>query len=65
MSDITIPGLAEEIAKGEFADWSVGELSKFVNTQPPGTLRWRAAKIQFEQAVKPRESGIKARWGCQ
>jgi hypothetical protein len=57
-----VPGLAEEIAKAEFADWSAGDLSEFINdpTKPLPSLkqptaenpRWMAAANQLKKVVR-------------
>jgi hypothetical protein len=53
-----VPGLSEEIAKAEFANWSAGDLSEFINEpskplpslkQPTAEdLRWMAAAVQLK-----------------
>jgi hypothetical protein len=61
-----IQGLAEEIERGEFADWSADNLSKFVNDQDKPwwhspsleqltseDLRWFAAYSQLKKVVTP------------
>ena len=57
-----VPGLSEEIARAEFADWSAGDLSKFINdpTKPLPSLkqptaedlRWMAAANQLKKVVR-------------
>jgi len=57
-----VPGLSEEIAKAEFADWSAGDLSEFINDpckplpslkRPTAEdLRWMAAANQLKKVVQ-------------
>jgi hypothetical protein len=69
---IMVPGLLEEIAKREFADWSFTDLSKFIydptNPLPnlkqptPEDLRLIAAMDQLQRLAKQGEGSLKAHW---